>query len=54
MTGEFYALLRQRYILARWLPENDAAPDAAALGLCIAHARRGQGLLHTAFMAGHW
>jgi 2-dehydro-3-deoxygalactonokinase len=51
MTGEFYTLLRQHSILARTLPENDAAPDAAAFGQGAAQALRGRGLLHTAFSA---
>ena len=51
MTGEFYALLRQHSILARTLPPSDAAPDAEAFGQGVAHALRGQGLLHTAFSA---
>ncbi|MDP3796323.1 MAG: 2-dehydro-3-deoxygalactonokinase [Polaromonas sp.] len=49
MTGEIYALLRQHSILARTLPASDPAPDAAAFEQGVAHALRGQGLLHTAF-----
>lgn len=49
MTGEFYALLRQQSLLARTLPEHDTAPDAGAFEQGVAHALRGQGLLHTAF-----
>jgi 2-dehydro-3-deoxygalactonokinase len=49
MTGEFYALLRRQSILARTLPENDAAPDADAFKQGVAKALRGEGLLHTAF-----
>ena len=57
MTGEFYALLREHSILARTMPAfsstNNAAqtpalePDAFEQG--VAHALRGDGLLHTAF-----
>jgi 2-dehydro-3-deoxygalactonokinase len=51
MTGEFYALLRQHSILARTLPNNDSdpEPDPGAFEQGVAHALRGQGLLHTAF-----
>ncbi len=57
MTGEFYALLRQHSILARTLPAlspgnstaNEAALDPAAFEQGVAHALRGEGLLHTAF-----
>lgn len=49
MTGEFYALLRQHSLLARTLPEKDTAPDAGAFAQGVAHALRGEGLLHTAF-----
>lgn len=53
MTGEFYALLRQHSILARTLPTIDSGRpdvhDSAAFEQGIAHALRGDGLLHTAF-----
>lgn len=49
MTGEFYALLRQHSILARTLPEGDAAHDSHAFDAGVAHALGGAGLLHTAF-----
>ena len=49
MTGEFYALLRQHSILSRTLPEGEPAQDCAAFEQGVAHALRGDGLLHTAF-----
>ena len=57
MTGEFYALLREHSILARTLPafspSNNAAQtpalEPAAFEQGVAHALRGDGLLHTAF-----
>lgn len=49
MSGEFYALLRQHSILSRTLPPNETAPDAGAFEQGVAHALRGNGLLHTAF-----
>ena len=49
MTGEFYALLRQHSILARMLPGEEPAPDAAAFEQGVTQALRGVGLLHTAF-----
>ena len=49
MTGEFYALLRQHSILSRTLPKCEPAPDGAAFEQGVAHALRGEGLLHTAF-----
>jgi 2-dehydro-3-deoxygalactonokinase len=49
MTGEFYALLRNRSILARTLPESDGALDAAAFRRGVEQSLRGGGLLHNAF-----
>ena len=49
MTGEFYALLSQHSILARTLPLTDTPHDEAAFKQGVAHALRGDGLLHTAF-----
>lgn len=49
MSGEFYALLRHHSILSRTLPPDDPAPDAGAFEQGVAHALRGNGLLHTAF-----
>ena len=49
MTGEFYALLRQHSILARTMPASEPAPDTRAFEQGLAHALRGDGLLHTAF-----
>ncbi|WP_411878811.1 2-dehydro-3-deoxygalactonokinase [Polaromonas sp. YR568] len=49
MTGEFYALLRRQSILARMLPEDEPALDAAAFGQGVAQALAGPGLLNTAF-----
>ncbi|WP_411884349.1 2-dehydro-3-deoxygalactonokinase [Polaromonas sp. YR568] len=49
MTGEFYALLRRHSILARMLPEDEPALDAAAFEQGVAHALAGPGLLNTAF-----
>jgi 2-dehydro-3-deoxygalactonokinase len=49
MTGELYALLRRHSILARMLPDDEPALDAAAFGLGVAHALAGPGLLNTAF-----
>ena len=52
MTGEFYALLRRHSILARTMPADDADPiDLDAFDAGVAHARRGPGLLQTAFSA---
>lgn len=49
MTGEFYALLRRQSILARMLPDDEPALDAAAFDQGVAHALAGPGLLNTAF-----
>jgi 2-dehydro-3-deoxygalactonokinase len=49
MTGEFYALLRRHSILARMLPDDEPALDAAAFDQGVAHALAGPGLLNTAF-----
>jgi len=49
MTGEFYALLRRQSILARMLPDDEPALDAAAFDWGVAHALAGPGLLNTAF-----
>lgn len=49
MTGELYALLRRQSILARMLPEDEPALDAAAFDQGVAHALAGPGLLNTAF-----
>ena len=49
MTGEFYALLSQHSILARVLPSTDTPHDEASFKQGVAHALRGDGLLHTAF-----
>jgi len=49
MTGELYALLRRQSILARMLPEDEPAPDAAAFDQGVARALAGPGLLNTAF-----
>lgn len=49
MTGEVYALLRQHSILSRTLPASEPDPDAGAFEQGVAHALRGDGLLHTAF-----
>jgi 2-dehydro-3-deoxygalactonokinase len=49
MTGEFYALLRSRSILARTLPEGEGALDAGAFRRGVEQSLRGAGLLHNAF-----
>jgi 2-dehydro-3-deoxygalactonokinase len=54
MTGEAYALLRQRSILARMLPAEDGALDAAAFDAAgfdagLAQAATPGGLLHHLF-----
>lgn len=50
MTGEFYALLRHRSILARSLPAEDpATSDTAAFEAGLRRAWAGPGLLHHAF-----
>ncbi len=49
MTGEFYALLRSQSLLARTLPEDDGELDEAVFAEGVARARRGPGLLQTAF-----
>ena len=51
MTGEFYALLRRRSILARTLPDDDGDFDTPAFDAGIAHALRSPGLLQSAFSA---
>jgi 2-dehydro-3-deoxygalactonokinase len=51
MTGEFYALLRQHSILGRTMPAEDGPLHEAAFDAGIAFARRGPGLLQTAFSA---
>lgn len=49
MTGEFYALLRRHSILARTLPPDEPALDAAGFEHGLAAAQNGPGLLHNAF-----
>lgn len=49
MTGECFALLRQRSILSRTLPAEDGEFDALAFDQGVALALRGDSLLHTAF-----
>ena len=49
MTGEFYALLRRHSILARTLPDADAALCEAAFDAGVAQAQRSPGLLQSAF-----
>lgn len=51
MTGELYALLRQHSILARTLPAEDGALDAAAFLEGVRHARSEASLLSAAFSA---
>jgi 2-dehydro-3-deoxygalactonokinase len=51
MTGEFFALLRHHSILARTLPETDAAGDDKAFALGVRVALQGASLLNTAFSA---
>jgi 2-dehydro-3-deoxygalactonokinase len=51
MTGEFYALLSRHSILARSLPEAQAALDVSAFDRGLSMAQQGPGLLHTAFSA---
>jgi len=49
MTGEFYALLRKHSILARTLPADEAAFDAAAFDDAVRGALAARGLLGSAF-----
>lgn len=49
MTGEVFALLRQLSILARTLPEEDAALNAAAFTSAVQLALGSPSLLQTAF-----
>ena len=49
MSGEFYALLRQHSILARTLPADDGALDAAAFDRGVRHALDGHSLMQAAF-----
>jgi 2-dehydro-3-deoxygalactonokinase len=50
MSGEFYALLRSHSILAKSLPAEDGALDAAAFDRGVAHAlESGSRLMQTAF-----
>ena len=49
MSGELYALLRRRSILARTLPDADDGFDADAFDRGLDRSFGGQGLLQTAF-----
>jgi 2-dehydro-3-deoxygalactonokinase len=49
MTGEFYALLRTRSILARTLPEADGPLDEPTFRRGLQQSLGGRGLLHDAF-----
>jgi 2-dehydro-3-deoxygalactonokinase len=51
MTGEFYALLRQHSILARTLPQDETALDAAEFERGVRYAMACANLLHAAFSA---
>lgn len=49
MTGEVFALLRQHSILAKSLAASDATFNSTAFVQGLAYARKGKGLLQTAF-----